>query len=66
MDEGISKENKVTENGTGRERRLVENVDYYFERGLMVLTEKFLLERGYCCGNSCRHCPYPEDGSAEG
>ena len=38
--------------------RLVENVDYYFENGLMVLTEHFLKKRGYCCKNGCRHCPY--------
>jgi hypothetical protein len=24
----------------------------------MVLTEKYHLERGFCCGNGCRHCPY--------
>jgi len=33
--------------------------DYYFdENGLMVLTAKYLLKRGNCCGNGCRHCPY--------
>lgn len=37
---------------------LVEGVDFYFEDGLMVLTEHFLKKRGYCCGNGCRHCPY--------
>ncbi|HRH58945.1 MAG TPA: DUF5522 domain-containing protein [Chitinophagaceae bacterium] len=38
---------------------LIENIDYYFnDDGLMVLTEKFHLQRGYCCGNGCRHCPY--------
>ncbi len=42
-----------------RTPNLVEGEDYYFEDGLMVLTAKFLLERGYCCGNGCRHCPYP-------
>jgi hypothetical protein len=31
---------------------------YYNEEGLMVLTEKYHLERGYCCGNGCKHCPY--------
>jgi hypothetical protein len=36
-----------------------EGEDYYFnEDGLMVLTEKYHLQRGYCCGNGCRHCPY--------
>ncbi|MCW3462160.1 DUF5522 domain-containing protein [Chitinophaga nivalis] len=24
----------------------------------MVLTEKFHLDRGYCCGNGCKHCPF--------
>ena len=38
--------------------KFVENVDYYFENGLMVLTERFLKRRGYCCDNGCRHCPY--------
>lgn len=38
--------------------KLVEGVDYYFEDGLMVLTESFLRRRGYCCENGCRHCPY--------
>lgn len=40
--------------------KFVEGVDYYFENGLMVLTEPFLKKRGYCCGNGCRHCPYPK------
>lgn len=40
--------------------KFVEGVDYYFENGLMVLTEIFLKKRGYCCGNGCRHCPYPK------
>jgi hypothetical protein len=32
--------------------------DFYFENGLMVLTERYHLKRGSCCGNGCRHCPY--------
>ncbi|WP_233522231.1 DUF5522 domain-containing protein [Chitinophaga silvatica] len=24
----------------------------------MVFTEKFHLERGHCCGNGCKHCPF--------
>lgn len=38
--------------------RFEENVDFYYDAGLMVLTARFLLRRGYCCGNGCRHCPY--------
>jgi hypothetical protein len=41
--------------------KFVEGVDYYFENGLMVLTGHFLNKRGYCCGNGCRHCPYPKE-----
>lgn len=38
---------------------LTENTDYYFNtEGLMVLTGKYLAERGYCCGNGCLHCPF--------
>lgn len=28
------------------------------ETGYHVLTAYFLKERGYCCTNKCRHCPY--------
>ena len=37
---------------------LIEGEDYYIENGLMVLTARYLLRRGYCCDNGCRHCPY--------
>ena len=43
---------------TSKEKQFIEGVDYYFEDGLMVLTERYLLDRGYCCENGCRHCPY--------
>jgi hypothetical protein len=26
--------------------------------GLLVMTSKYLSDRGYCCNNNCRHCPY--------
>ena len=42
-----------------KQRVLVEGVDYYFsEKGLVVLTAHHHLQRGYCCGLSCLHCPY--------
>ena len=28
------------------------------EDGLIVLTGQYHLEKGYCCGNGCKHCPY--------
>jgi hypothetical protein len=44
---------------------LVEGEDYYWEKGLVVLTEKYHLKRGYCCGAGCRHCPYQYDAVPE-
>jgi hypothetical protein len=29
-----------------------------------VFTEKYLLKRGYCCKNGCKHCPYGFDRKA--
>lgn len=43
----------------------IEGIDYYFENGLIILTEKYLLERGSCCGNGCRHCPYNYENVSE-
>jgi hypothetical protein len=34
--------------------------------GLFVLTARFLAERGRCCGNGCRHCPYTGDAKRAG
>ena len=48
----------AAKNEPSENSKFVEGVDYYFENGLMVLTAHFLLKRGYCCGNGCRHCPY--------
>jgi hypothetical protein len=31
---------------------------YYNSEGLVVFTADYLLNRGYCCGNGCRNCPY--------
>lgn len=40
---------------------LGEGVDYYLENGLYVFTASYLLRRGFCCDNNCRHCPYPKE-----
>ena len=39
-------------------KNFVENKQYYLENGAVVFTALFHLERGTCCGNKCRHCPY--------
>jgi hypothetical protein len=38
--------------------KLREGIDFYYEKGLFVLTEAYLRSRGYCCTNGCRHCPF--------
>ena len=38
---------------------LVEGEDFYYnEDGYMVLTASYHLQRGDCCGNGCKHCPF--------
>lgn len=46
-----------------QESMLVEGEDYYLEKGFYVFTARFLLRRGYCCDNGCRHCPYPKESN---
>ncbi|WP_022825069.1 DUF5522 domain-containing protein [Hymenobacter norwichensis] len=39
--------------------------DFYFTpEGYMVFTEQYHRRRGNCCGNGCRHCPWPKKDSA--
>ncbi|MGB3466523.1 MAG: DUF5522 domain-containing protein [Cyclobacteriaceae bacterium] len=40
--------------------KAVKGIDYYLEDGRWVFTSWSHLKRGYCCGNGCRHCPYPK------
>ncbi len=45
---------------------LIEGQDYYLnEKGLLTFTSKYLLHRGYCCGNGCKHCPYDYEAVPE-
>jgi hypothetical protein len=47
-------------------QQLIEGVDFYYnEDGYIVLTEKYHLEKGFCCGNGCMHCPYDYENVAE-
>jgi len=38
--------------------QVLKSQDFYYENGYQVMTEKYHLNRGYCCKNKCRHCPY--------
>lgn len=40
---------------------LEEGDFYYNEDGYRVFTAQYLLKRGYCCQNGCKHCPYGFD-----
>ena len=40
-------------------RKLMEDDEAYSNSsGLIVFTAEYLLQRGYCCGNGCKNCPY--------
>lgn len=41
-----------------KSKALIEDIDYYEENGFFVFTAWYLLKRGYCCNNGCRHCVY--------
>ncbi|MEL7121134.1 MAG: DUF5522 domain-containing protein [Bacteroidota bacterium] len=43
----------------------VEGVDYYIEDGKYVFTAHYLKNRGFCCSNGCRHCPYENKDKKE-
>ena len=39
-------------------KEFIINLHYILENGRVVFTPLYLYERGYCCGSSCRNCPY--------
>jgi hypothetical protein len=40
-------------------KRILDDDEFYYNPdGLVVFTADYLLNRGYCCGNGCRNCPY--------
>jgi len=39
-------------------KEFIKETHYYLENGRVVFTALFHLDRGVCCGNKCRHCPY--------
>jgi hypothetical protein len=46
----------------------LEEGDFYLDEktGFLVLTARYLLKRGFCCGSGCRHCPYDSKGEPKG
>ena len=35
-----------------------EGIHYYIDGERVVFTALFHIQRGQCCGNGCKHCPY--------
>ena len=47
-------------------KKLIEGEHFYYnDQGYMVLTAKYHLENGNCCGNGCKHCPYDYEAVPE-
>ncbi|MBA4410353.1 MAG: hypothetical protein C0397_13120 [Odoribacter sp.] len=43
----------------GYGEQTVEGVDYTTSpQGYRIMTEFYLVRRGYCCSNGCLNCPY--------
>ena len=48
------------------EQDFIEGVHFYYnESRFIVFTEKYHLERGSCCGNGCKNCPYDYENVPE-
>ena len=44
---------------SGYGEQTVEGVDYTMNpQGYRIMTEFYLVKRGYCCSNGCLNCPY--------
>jgi hypothetical protein len=45
---------------------LIEGIHFYINKeGYIVFTEKYHLEKGFCCGMGCLHCPYQYENVEE-
>lgn len=54
LDDSLQEILKIEENGI----EVMEEERFSNSDELIVFTAEYLLERGYCCGNGCRNCPY--------
>jgi hypothetical protein len=43
-----------------KEKINLKEDEYYFNQGKLVFTEQYHLNRGRCCNNNCKHCPYKD------
>jgi hypothetical protein len=56
----LKEDNKIcNDKNLPAKKDLVQGEDYYInEKGNWVFTEKYHLQRGYCCKSDCKHYPY--------
>lgn len=48
------------------DQNFIEGIHFYYNvSNFIVFTEKYHLQRGYCCGNGCKHCPYNYENMPE-
>jgi len=64
-DSGVAEERRLTYVGVTRAQRRLY-ILHAFRRHLygsphLAEASRFLADRGWCCGNGCRHCPYTGD-----
>jgi len=36
----------------------IKDIHYYMDEDRVVFTALFHIQRGQCCGNGCKNCPY--------
>ncbi len=41
-----------------QEELLIKGLHYHYENNLLIFTELYHLQRGYCCKNECKNCAY--------
>lgn len=54
----------MTEARARHDRAVAAGLSTYLDpdTGYVVFTEDYLRNRGTCCRNNCRHCPWDGDG----
>jgi len=36
----------------------IKDIHYYLDGDRVIFTEKYHIQKGFCCGNKCKHCPF--------
>lgn len=41
-----------------KQHDFIKDIHYYLDGDRVIFTEQYHIQRGECCGNRCRHCPF--------